>query len=451
MRALIDWSYDLLTDDERAALRRAAVFVYGFTLGTAAAVCSLDHDEFRILELLTSLADKSLIVLGVQGKDQRYRLLEPIREYAFEKLTEAGELSETMRRHAEAFAALARDAYAEWDHGPAGDWLAHFEADLRNCRAALRWGIDESNDRELGARIAASTTVLFLRLGLLDEGVEYCTRLLNDRPKLTPEIEARMRYGLSMLYSNLGANTKCLDEALAAVSLYREAEESRGLARALSQVASRYAPQSRYHEARAAADEALLLARGSGDRRLLADVLRRCALCFAPDGVDRVRAAFAESVGLFRALGRDDDTARALTWWGKWEEEEAGDYAAALGRFLEAMRLDNKDSAAMFNAVDIASCYLAIGDPARAESFARQGLAAAVKARYRLGATLAISYMAIAGGERNPRRAGRLFGYAQARLREDGFELLPPDTTTIPNFHDALRRQFRRSRAQSVI
>lgn len=442
MRALIDWSYELLAEDERSVLRRASVFVRGFTLRSVASVYSLDNDEWAVLDRLTSLVDKSLVVADVVGQEQRYRLLEPIREYAHEKLGEAGELPETMRRHAAALAAFAHDAYDEWDRGPAEDWLARFEADLSNLRAALRWALDDAHGGELGAQIVADTTVLFMRLGILAEGIEYCSRVLQSEPALTPEIEARLRYGLSMLYSNVGADTKCLGEALVAVSRYRETDDSRGLARALSQVASRCPSQSRYEEAKIAADEALESARESGDRRLLADVLRRCANAFAIDGADRVRAIFAESVALFRSLGRDDDTARALTWWGKWEEEEAQNYAAALELLLEAMQLDSRDTATMFNAVDIASCYLALGDRAQAEAFARKGLTAAAKTRYALGASLAISYMAVVVCERDVRKAARLLGYAQARIREDGFELLPPDTTTIPTLHDVLRRHL---------
>ena len=64
----------------------------------------------------------------------------------------------------------------------------------------------------------------------------------------------------------------------------------------------------------------------SGDRRLLADTLRRCASSFSADGQDAVRALYAESVALFRALGRDDETARAFEWWGKWEEDNARNF-----------------------------------------------------------------------------------------------------------------------------
>ncbi|HEY1868717.1 MAG TPA: adenylate/guanylate cyclase domain-containing protein [Candidatus Cybelea sp.] len=438
MRALIDWSYDLLTGDDARVLRRVAVFLRGFTLGAAARVCADVADgEARVLELLASLVDQSLVIQS-EGTDERYRILEPIREYGWEKLSESGELASTRALHAAAMATLAAQWYDEWDTGPRGDWLTRVEHDLANVRAALRWSIEESSDLELGARLLADATIVFLRLALLSEGVGWGERVLGSGVQIPPEVEARLRYGLSMLYSNIGQNKKCLEEAEFAVALYRQTGDRRGLARALSQVASRHAPHASA-EAKKLAQEALSLARAIADRRLLADVLRRCALCFAGDGTERVRSAFAESVALFRALGRDDDTARALTWWGQWEEE-AGNYADAVERLTEAACLD--DAAAVFHAHEIASCYLAMDDHARAEPFARKSLVAAAKARHRVGTSLTISHLAIVAGKRNAEVAALLLGYAQARLREEGWELMPPESTLVPSLIADLRSRL---------
>ena len=449
MQALIDWSYDLLSDDERHALRRASVFASGFTLVSGTGVCGVDGDEWGVLELLTSLVDKSLVVAELHGDDQRYRLLAPIREYAYDKLTEAAEVFETMRRHGAVFDAFAHGAYDEWDRGPAVNWLTRSEAELANLRVALRWAFDEANDRDLGARIVADTTVIFLRLGLLDESVAYCRRVLEAGP-LVPEVEARVRYGLSMLYSNLGANKECLDEALVAVALYREANDSRGLARALSQISSRYAHQSRYDEAKAAANEALQLARDSRDVRLIADVLRRCAEAFAGDGTEHVRAAFSESVSLFRTLGRDDDTARALNWWGSWELQ-VGEYRAAAERLMEAVPLAGSDTSLMFLTNDITSCFLAIGDRDRAEPFARQSLVLAAQARHDILMFLSIAYMGMLAHERDARRAARLIGYAQERLRAAGWKLVAPDNTLAADLHGALRAKINESELDRLL
>lgn len=441
MRALIDWSYDLLNEDERRVLRRAAVFLRGFTLRLATAVCGDgDDDEWRTLEILASLVDKSLVVAEVDSDDQRYRILEPIREYAWEKLVEAGELPQSQRLHTAAMTSLVAQLYDEWARGPASDWLSRLERDLANLRAALRWSVDDANDLELGARLVADATIVFLRLNLSAEGIEWCDRI-STLPAIPLHVEARLRYGMSMLYSNLGSEKKCLNQALIALPLYRQTGDDRGVARTLSQIASREVSQGRVGAAKNAAEEALELARGSGDRRLLADVLRRSAEAFGNDGLSAVRSRYEESVALFRSLGRADDTARALVWWGHWEAS-SGNHGEAVQRLLDAAKLDSDDGAMMFYGVDIASCYLAIGDAGRAEPYARKALAAAVKARYDVGASLAIAYLSAVAWERDPSKAARLLGYGRARLRENNWDFDAHDAAALRKVQDALRNRL---------
>jgi hypothetical protein len=117
-------------------------------------------------------------------------------------------------------------------------------------------------------------------------------------------------------------------------------------------------------------------------------------------------------------------------------------YAAALERFLEAARLNGAEPAAILHAGDIAGCYLAIGDRSRAEPFARESLAAAARARHRVRAALTIAHLAIVASERDPKEAALLLGYAQARLREDGWELSPPESVLIPSLLADLQRRF---------
>jgi predicted ATPase/class 3 adenylate cyclase len=438
MRATIDWSYDLLPPDQQRCLRCCAVFAGDFSLDAANAVCSEGADPWVVPDRLSSLVDKSLVVLEPGDADRRYRLLEPIRQYAEEKLGASGETAEIARRHASAFAALAHAAYDEWDEGPRPDWLARLQRDLSNFRAALGWSVEQGNDRDEGARLAADTTPMFLRLALLSEGCGWCERVLAIASPLASAVEARLRYGLSMLYSNIGANKKVLEQALIAVSLYREAGDARGLAQALSQVAARYAPQNRYHEARAAAEEALRLAAEIGDRRLLADALRRCAQAFGSEGDEEVRARYEQSVALFRTLGRDDETARALEWWSQWEAEGAADFRAAAELMLEASRLDRRDVVTMFTANDVAGYWLATGDFARAEPMAREALAAAAKARHRVLTALSIAYIAVIEGRRDPPRAARLIGYAQEALRAAEWQIVPYERKVIDQLLDLL-------------
>lgn len=440
MRALIDWSYDLLAEEERRVLRGCAVFVRGFTLDVAESVCGAAADS-PLLDSLASLVDKSLVVLGREGAHDRYRLLEPIREYAMEKLDGAGETATLRRRHAEAFASVARAAYEEWDRAPRPDWLARMQRELANFRSALKWTVEERNDGELGARIVADTTLVFVRLALLAEGIAWCERVLESVSVMPPETEARLRYGLSMLYANQGEVKRVLPQALEAAERYRAAGDERGLSRALSQAATRFAAACALDEAKANAQEALELARRSGDRRLLADTLRRCASAFAEDRGEHVRKLFAESVELFRALGRDDETARALEWWGQWEAEN-GDFQAAAQRLLEARDLEHTDLAAMYYTNNLASFYLALQQPERAEPFARESLALAAKARHPILVPAAIAYIAVAVGARDAARAAELLGYAEERLHAADWQLVAYDRAIVDSLRDALRERL---------
>jgi predicted ATPase/class 3 adenylate cyclase len=143
LHALIDWSWDLLNEDDRRLLRRLSIFSGGWTAQSAASVVGDDGpvDEVEIVDGLTRLVDRSLVVVD-RGATTRYRLLETIRQYAREKLIEADEVGTLADRHFEVFAALAVEAGPEL-HGPSMvDWLDRLDADAENLGAALEWGLE---------------------------------------------------------------------------------------------------------------------------------------------------------------------------------------------------------------------------------------------------------------------------------------------------------------------
>ena len=435
MHALIDWSYNLLTPQEQDFLRRCAPCMGGFTLESAIALCGTD--DVGIIDLVSSLVDKSLFVADIEEAGPRYRLLEPIRQFAREKLEQIGETQGALERHAQVYAAIARDGYEEWDTNPGRDWLERLENELANFRAALSWTTGERHDLVLGAAIAGNTAPVFLRLSLLSEGTQWCERILGAGAASPPDIEARLRYVLSMLYNNQGATKNALAQTLVAAALYRQAGDERGLARALSQIAHQDAREKQLDEAKSAAEEALALAREIGDRRLLADVLRRCARSFLIDGVERVRELYAESVAIYRSLGRDDDTARALTWLGQFEAE-VGNYEEAAERLNEAKPF--ADDELLVSVVgELAGCYLVTGDHARAAPAAREALALAAKSRQAIEILFAVSYVAAIAGERNSTEAAALIGYAEERLRAAGWKRVPYDIAIVEGLEEKLK------------
>ena len=151
LRATIDWSYDFLTEQERAVLRRLSVFAGGATLEAAEAVCAGDPvDDFEILDLLGRLVEKSLVFTDPAASEARFRLLETVREYARGRLVEAGEGDAALRRHRDWYLALVDEASAAFFQGPEpAEWLERLDREHDDLRAALEWCLDQPNEGRL--------------------------------------------------------------------------------------------------------------------------------------------------------------------------------------------------------------------------------------------------------------------------------------------------------------
>ena len=157
LRATIDWSFDLLDERERRLLRRLSIFAGGWTLRSATAVCGEEHiaDELEMLDALSSLADKSLVVVEPSGDDRRYRMLHSMREYGLEQLAEAGESGgspgvtrSTIRLFVRELAPLAlalEDA----------EWQRSLAPEIDNLRAAIAWSVFEGSAPEIGLPLLA--------------------------------------------------------------------------------------------------------------------------------------------------------------------------------------------------------------------------------------------------------------------------------------------------------
>jgi predicted ATPase/class 3 adenylate cyclase len=144
LHALIDWSWDLLTEDDRRLLRRLSVFVGGWTAAMAAPVVGGEGrqlDEIDLVDGLTRLVDRSLVLVD-RGATTRYRMLETIRQYSREKLIAAGEVAEVADRHFRAYAALAEASEAPLRGPRMLDWLDRLDAEQENLVAALEWGLE---------------------------------------------------------------------------------------------------------------------------------------------------------------------------------------------------------------------------------------------------------------------------------------------------------------------
>jgi predicted ATPase len=170
LRATFDWSYGLLSEPERALLRRIAIFAGFFELSAAIAVASdPEIAPSNVLDDLANLVAKSLVVAEVDGAAARYRLLDTTRAYGLEKMDESGERAKLARRHAEFFRNLFERAEAEWNSRPATEWLSDYGRHIDNVRAAIEWAFSADGDAPLGAALTAGAVPLWMHLSMLDE------------------------------------------------------------------------------------------------------------------------------------------------------------------------------------------------------------------------------------------------------------------------------------------
>jgi predicted ATPase len=436
MHALIDWSYDLLGTQERRTFRAVSVFAGGFTLASA---CDLDAaaDEWDTVDALASLTEKSLLVADAGKGALRYRLLESIREYARERLDLDGEAPAAQERHARTFREFADRAYLEWDTEPGDDWLTRTGVELDNLRAALRWSFEDESRLENGVWLAASSAPLFMRLSLLREGAAWCERALPAAGTLPAQSAARLHYAASMLYHNLGSDDRALACARAAADCYERAGDERGLTRAISQIAYESAACGQMESARDAAERSLELARRSGDARLLAATLQRCAMVSESTDMPLTRERYAEAIGLFRALGRNDEMARAMMWWAD-AEGVSGNPAAAVaiaGGALEHCPPDLR----MFLINGMAGWFVALNDPDNALPLARESLRLARDAHHDVAELCATLYVAtLIPADRTVLRA-QLIGYIDAQLGRLNWTFAASDEAIARSLREEVR------------
>jgi predicted ATPase len=223
LRATLDWSFDLLSARERTVFMRLGIFVFGWTLEEAQYVCSdASIAEADVFELLSSLVDKSLVVVQTEGTRPRYRMLETMRAYALERLEDEGRRL-TARRHAHYFLRLAEHADASFGSVPTLRSLRPLGRELDNFRAALGWSLTERCDLELGIRLAAALGLVFGRLGLYAEGEHWCSRALaeiEEHPNASAEADLRRALFFYAYFSStpddmLAAGNRTTAEAVA--------------------------------------------------------------------------------------------------------------------------------------------------------------------------------------------------------------------------------------------
>ncbi|MGB9252877.1 MAG: adenylate/guanylate cyclase domain-containing protein, partial [Mycobacterium sp.] len=274
LRASVDWSHALLTEPERVVFHRLAVFLGGFDLDAAGGVAGDEPiHRHQVLDLLTLLIDKSLVVVENTGGRTRYRLMETVRQYAQEKLGESGEADHVRDRHRDHYTALVADL-DEPDPVTRGRVrLEQVEAEFDNLRAAFGWSRDRG-DVEPALRLVSSLQPLWLSGGRIVEGLGWFYRILAEveRNVADPALAVHARaLADRALLSAVIEIPDALDGAKQSLAIARELGEPELLARAL--LACGGATVYDRDTARIYLTEAIDLARTAGDKRRLSQSL----------------------------------------------------------------------------------------------------------------------------------------------------------------------------------
>jgi len=273
LHASVDWSHALLTDPERMLFRRLAAFMDGFHLDAAQFVAGCgDIASHQVLDQLTLLVDKSLVIAENTAGRTRYRMLEMVRQYAMEKLGESGEADAIRTRHRDHYTAMA-GALDNPPHDGHQLMLARADAEIDNLRAAFAWS-QENHESEQALTLASSLLPLWLGHGRIAEGVAWFDAVLRDGDARGIEfprpIRARALADHALLNA-WGLALNSLEEAQEAVAIARDLDDQALLARALTACVSIAA-----YKAEVAAPyfaEALELARTLDDRWRLSQIL----------------------------------------------------------------------------------------------------------------------------------------------------------------------------------
>jgi len=367
LRACIDWSYDLLSEPERVLLRRLSVFSGGSTLEAVEGICtdarsaSLDGaalslpaegecrvEDRNVLDLLTALVDRSLVIYEAPGGGARYQLLETVRQYSRDRLLEAGEETVLRGRHRDFFLRLAEKAELELRGAKQLVWLERLEAEHDNMRAALAWCLDQppgnsgaetvttqaddpersirNRQLEYGLRLAGALFDFWYIRGQLGEGERWLERALAMSGRLGRVKErAKAMYGAGRLAWRKGNHAVARSHLQESVTIWRELGDRQALAYSLTFLGLAIQSLDEPETVRLLQEEGIRLFRELGDRYGLA-----LALYLTDEN--------EESLRLFRGIGNLWGTALTLASLARLASDKA-DYRAAQSQYEQVLAL----------------------------------------------------------------------------------------------------------------
>jgi tetratricopeptide (TPR) repeat protein len=300
LRALIDWSYDMLSAEEQALFRQLSVFSGGWTYDAAEAVCS----EMDVLDLLTNLVNKSLVIVNDQDSEARYGFLETIRQYARDKLFEMGEARQARDRHLDYYLRFSQDTDLKIVEPEAIEWLDSMDLEAENIRSAIEWGLET---RPVDALALIGNLYLYFDLRgnlreterLTREALFQVEQFLHTGEPVPPahlRVKARGLAALGMLTMSLGEITLARPFLEESVAIARALQDPLIVHFAMGMLAHAFNLLNQPEAAKQTAEENLAISRQRGIRWALAMSLGTLAWAEGRLGNDARRAELLQEL-----------------------------------------------------------------------------------------------------------------------------------------------------------
>lgn len=454
LRGTMGWSYRLLSDKEQIFLRRLAVFVGGFTLEAAEQVVGQSGiAPSEVLDLLSLLQEKSLVEVEPQDDAVRNRLLETVRQYAFEKLVESGELESMRQRHATYYLALAErdlppdslDAFRAF--APAE--LLRFNrmiCEQGNLRAALTWAETAPGSLELGMRLLRAMGGFFIHSGNWDEGVKRLkTVLAHPDASEHPSMQARLYYLLGQLHGLQSEYVATEKELAQSLTLFQSIGDGRMIAAVMGRLGWLARERGDARAARRWLEQAVAMNRQLKVMANLAgDLFTLAGVAVMEEDVESAKELLVEAQEICRKVNCSE-------LHKGWILYHLGQVAELEGKFVDAMRLHAESLRIFegFGAKHIGAVYahhgmgeaaLAQGDATFAKTHLNQAIQLARQLRDRTVIAFCLAgFGGVATLEKEPERAALLWGAALALRQSIGAHSAPSVRAT----HERLIAQAR--------
>jgi predicted ATPase/Tfp pilus assembly protein PilF len=409
MRATLDWSHELLHGPEQELFCRLSVFAGGFELEAAEVVSAAREtgDAEDVLVLLGNLVEQSLVVAETSPEGEtRYRMLEPVRQYAREKLEEGGEAEKIRGRHAGYYLALAEEAEPQIKGHDQGEWLDRLEDENDNLRAAIGWSL-EAGDASAAARFGWALGMYWVMRARHSEGRLWMEQTVVQGGDLPAEMRARAIWALAACVYGSGDDVRLM----------------------------------------AMSEEGVVLSRRAGDRHVEAMHLGMVGFASLQLGdLDRATRVLDEALEIFREHGDAWASAQILTHLAVVPLRR-GDFPRATTYAEEALELTRRTGDRLAGNIALyllAQAASASGEHGRASRYFRDALMLSFEVADRTNAAYCLQGLAaVAASRGEPSRAARLLGASEALLEAGGIHLYAQmDHELRQRVADAAREQL---------